>query len=136
MRCRTSGRASPDNASSGHASSDHASPGHASSDNASSDNALSDNASLGHASPGNASPDNASSRMTRDPLVPDLPLERWPSMDRYAHRLHDWLEGGDPGFEVRLAASIGDLTRDVGNGRSSGGYPRWWAQDIDHTKLV
>src|SRR5205807_7978342 len=59
--------------------------------------------------------------MTRVLLVPDLPLERWPSMDRYAHRLHDWLEGGDPGFEVRLAASIGDLTRDVSNGRSSGG---------------
>src|SRR2546427_4289979 len=50
--------------------------------------------------------------MTRVLLVPDLPLERWPSMDRYAHRLHDWLESTDPGFEVRLAASIGDLTRD------------------------
>ena len=74
--------------------------------------------------------------MTRVLLVPDLPLERWPSMDRYAHRLYDWLEGGDPGFEVRLAASIGDLTRDRGNGRSSGGYPRWWAQDVDPTKLV
>src|SRR5438477_603736 len=74
--------------------------------------------------------------MTRVLLVPDLPLERWPSMDRYAHRLHDRLEGGDPGFEVRLAASIGDLTRDLGNGRSSGGYPRWWAQDVDPTKFV
>src|SRR5213075_180861 len=74
--------------------------------------------------------------MTRVLLVPDLPLERWPSMDRYAHRLHDRLEGGDPGFEVRLAASIGDLTRDVGNGRSSGGYPRWWSQDVDPTKFV
>ena len=74
--------------------------------------------------------------MTRVLLVPDLPLERWPSMDRYAHRLHDWLEGGDPGFEVRLAASIGDLTRDVSNGRSSGGYPRWWTQDVDPTKFV
>src|SRR5437879_1492260 len=74
--------------------------------------------------------------MTRVLLVPDLPLERWPSMDRYAHRLHDWLESTDPGFEVRLAASIGDLTRDRGNGRTSGGYPRWWAQDVDPTKLV
>src|SRR2546422_1240180 len=54
--------------------------------------------------------------MTRVLLVPDLPLERWPSMDRYAHRLHDWLESTDPGFEVRLAASIGDLTRDRGGG--------------------
>src|SRR5213594_1017983 len=74
--------------------------------------------------------------MTRVLLVPDLPLERWPSMDRYAHRLHDWLESTDPGFEVRLAASIGDLTRDRGNGRTSGGYPRWWAQDVDPTKFV
>ncbi|PYO74200.1 MAG: hypothetical protein DMD67_13950 [Gemmatimonadetes bacterium] len=57
-------------------------------------------------------------------------------MDRYAHRLHDWLESTDPGFEVRLAASIGDLTRDRADGRSSGGYPRWWAQDVDPTKLV
>ena len=74
--------------------------------------------------------------MTRVLLVPDLPLERWPSMDRYAHRLHDWLESTDPGFEVRLAASIGDLTRDRGggNGRTSGGYPRWWAQEVDPTK--
>jgi len=45
--------------------------------------------------------------MSRVLLVPDLPLERWPSMDRYAHRLHDWLESSDPGFEVRLAAHIG-----------------------------
>src|SRR5256712_5273784 len=74
--------------------------------------------------------------MTRVLLVPDLPLERWPSMDRYAHRLHDWLESRDPGFEVRLAASIGDLTRDRSKGRTSGGYPRWWAQDVDPTKLV
>src|SRR2546426_3978603 len=74
--------------------------------------------------------------MTRVLLVPDLPLERWPSMDRYAHRLYDWLESTDPGFEVRLAASIGDLTRERGEGRSSGGYPRWWAQDVDPTKLV
>jgi len=77
--------------------------------------------------------------MTRVLLVPDLPLERWPSMDRYAHRLHDWLESSDPGFEVRLAASIGDLTRDVGDGggrRTSGGYPRWWAQEVDPFTFV
>jgi glycosyltransferase involved in cell wall biosynthesis len=86
--------------------------------------------------------------MSRVLLVPTLPLERWPSMDRYAHRLYDWLESSDPGFDVRLAASIGDLTRDRGpNGRGgrggrggrargSGGYPRWWAQEVDPTKFV
>src|SRR5256712_2613525 len=75
--------------------------------------------------------------MTRVLLVPDLPLERWPSMDRYAHRLYGWLESGDPGFEVRLAASIGDITRELGNGRRhSGGYPRWWPQDVDRIKFV
>src|SRR2546421_12659304 len=77
--------------------------------------------------------------MTRVLLVPELTLERWPSMHRYAHRLHDWLESTDPGFEARLAASVGDLTRDRGsggNGRTSGGYPRWWAPEVDPTKLV
>src|SRR6266516_2916445 len=74
--------------------------------------------------------------MTRVLLVPDLPLERWPSMDRYAHRLYDWLESTDPGFEVRLAAQIGALTRETKDGRQSGGYPRWWAQDVDPTALV
>ena len=74
--------------------------------------------------------------MTRVLLVPDLPLERWPSMDRYAHRLYDWLESTDPGFEVRLAAHIGELTREATNGRRSGAYPRWWAQDVDPMRLV
>src|SRR5256886_3674689 len=75
-------------------------------------------------------------KVTRVLLVPDLPLERWPSMDRYAHRLYDWLESTDPGFEVRLAAQIGALTRETKDGRRSGGYPRWWAQDVDPTSLV
>src|SRR5437773_1977586 len=57
-------------------------------------------------------------------------------MDRYAHRLYDWLESTDPGFEVRLAAQIGALTRETKDGRRSGGYPRWWAQDVDPTSLV
>lgn len=81
--------------------------------------------------------------MTRVLLVPDLPLERWPAMDRYAHRLYDWLESSDPGFEVRLAAHIGELVRDTTNGsgggrlaRRSGGYPRWWAQEVDPTSFV
>ncbi len=74
--------------------------------------------------------------MTRVLLVPDLPLERWPSMDRYAHRLYDWLESTDPGFEVRLAAHIGELVREKTDGRSSGGYPCWLTQDVDPTSLV
>src|SRR5207302_14536 len=113
-----------------------AAAGDAASGNAPSGNAPSGNAPSGNAPSGNAPSGNAPSPMTRVLLVPDLPLERWPSMDRYAHRLHDWLESTDPGFEVRLAASIGDLTRDRANGRTSGGYPRWWAQDVDPTKLV
>ncbi|HYT82054.1 MAG TPA: glycosyltransferase family 1 protein [Gemmatimonadales bacterium] len=74
--------------------------------------------------------------MSRVLLVPDLPLERWPSMDKYAHRLHDWLESTDPGFEVRLAAHIGALTREMVNGRSSGGFVRWWTQDVDPSRVV
>ena len=70
--------------------------------------------------------------MPRVLLVPDLPLDRLAAMDKYAHRLHDWLESGDPGFEVRLAAHIGELTRDeAGDGRGSGSFKRWWNQPID-----
>jgi glycosyltransferase involved in cell wall biosynthesis len=75
--------------------------------------------------------------MSRVLLVPDLPLDRAAVMDKYAHRLHDWLESGDPGFEVRLAAHIGELTRDAGPGnRTSGSYTRWWNQPIDPSRVV
>ena len=70
-------------------------------------------------------------------LVPDLPLERLAAMDKYAHRLHDWLDSGNPGFTVRLAAHIGELTRDPGgDGRTSAGYSRWWNQPVDPSRLV
>jgi glycosyltransferase involved in cell wall biosynthesis len=75
--------------------------------------------------------------MSRVLLVPDLPLDRVAMVDKYAHRLHDWLESGDPGFEVRLAAHIGELTRDeAGDGRASGSFKRWWNQPIDPARLV
>ena len=58
-------------------------------------------------------------------------------MDKYAHRLHDWLESTAPGFEVRLAAHIGDLTREAkGNGRGSGGFVRWWTQPVDPSRII
>jgi glycosyltransferase involved in cell wall biosynthesis len=57
-------------------------------------------------------------------------------MDKYAHRLHDWLESSDPGFEVRLAAHIGALTREMQDGRSSGGFVRWWTQPVDPTRVI
>jgi alpha-1,3-rhamnosyl/mannosyltransferase len=64
-------------------------------------------------------------------------LDRAAAMDKYAHRLHDWLESGNPGFEVRLAAHIGELTRDSrGDGRRSGSYTRWWNQPIDPERVV
>lgn len=75
--------------------------------------------------------------MPRVLLVPDLPLDRAAAMDKYAHRLHDWLESGDPGFDVRLAAHIGELTRDEGSdGRRSGSYTRWWNQPIDPSRMI
>src|SRR5436309_2857717 len=74
--------------------------------------------------------------MTRVLLVPDLPLERWPSMDRYAHRLYDWLESGGLEFEVRLAASIGALTREQADGRRSGAFMRWWTQPVDPVDII
>ncbi|MGH7606019.1 MAG: glycosyltransferase, partial [Gemmatimonadales bacterium] len=75
-------------------------------------------------------------------LVPDLPLERWPSMDRYAHRLHDWLESTAFGLDVRLAAHIGALTRDAGEGPPRKkkdrrqGFGRWWTQPVDPSRVV
>lgn len=48
--------------------------------------------------------------MTRVLLVPDLPVERWPSMDRYASRLARHLPLAAPDVEVTLAGAIGDLT--------------------------
>ncbi|HKV70532.1 MAG TPA: glycosyltransferase family 1 protein [Gemmatimonadales bacterium] len=76
--------------------------------------------------------------MSRVLLVPDLPLERLAAMDKYAHRLHDWLESSRPGFDVRLAAHIGDLTRerDDRGGRTSGEFQRWWNQDVDPSRIV
>src|SRR6266581_2538391 len=78
-------------------------------------------------------------------LVPDLPLERWASMDKYAHRLHDWLESGDFGLSVRLAAHIGALTRDSVGRRGSAAdqrsdrrksFARWWTQPVDPSRLI
>src|SRR2546425_8204266 len=74
--------------------------------------------------------------MPRILLVPDLPLDHSPAMDKYAHRLHDWLEIGEPGLEVRLAAHIGELTRETRDGRSSGGFIRWWTQPVDPARVV
>lgn len=78
-------------------------------------------------------------------LVPDLPLERWAAMDKYAHRLHDWLESSDLGFQVRLAAHIGALTRDSVGRRGSAGEQRgdrrkafvsWWSQPVDPSRVI
>ena len=74
--------------------------------------------------------------MTRVLLVPDLPLERWPAMDRYAHRLHDWLESAAPGFEVRLAAHIGELTREARDRRTSGGFVNLLTRPLDPSRIV
>ncbi len=77
--------------------------------------------------------------MTRILLVPDLPLERFPVMDKYAHRLHDWLESSQPELDVRLAAHIGELTRELRDGRrDSGGGPllRFWTQPVDPSSVV
>ena len=48
--------------------------------------------------------------MTSVLLVPDLPLERWPSMDRYASRLAQYLKRYATDLEINVAGEIGDLT--------------------------
>jgi glycosyltransferase involved in cell wall biosynthesis len=55
-------------------------------------------------------------------LAPDLPLEHWPSMDRYASRLVLGLRDAAPNIEVTLAHPIGGLTTEGGvpaGGRAS-----------------
>lgn len=48
--------------------------------------------------------------MTSVLLVPDLPIERWPSMDRYATRLVAHLARVAGDLEIRTAGPIGGLT--------------------------
>ncbi len=48
--------------------------------------------------------------MTRVLLVPDLPVERWPSMDRYASRLASQLPAVASDLEFAVAGDIADLT--------------------------
>ena len=65
-------------------------------------------------------------------------------MEKYAHRLHDWLESSDFGFQVRLAAHIGALTRDSTGRRGPAqrgsdrrkGFVRWWTQPVDPSRVV
>ena len=57
--------------------------------------------------------------MPRVLIVPDLPVERWPSMDRYALRLVDGLAGEAPDVDVTLASDINLLT--AGTGEETGG---------------
>src|SRR5436309_164891 len=51
-------------------------------------------------------------------LVPDLPLERWASMDKYAHRLHDWLDSPDFGFPVGTQWLKYELATWLGNDKN------------------
>ena len=53
-------------------------------------------------------------------LVPDLPLERWPSMDRYASRLAAELKRNETDLEVRLTAPIAGVTVDPDDSGSGG----------------
>lgn len=57
-------------------------------------------------------------------------------MDKYAHRLHDWLESAHTGFDVRLAAHIGELTREQDGRRVSGPMLRFWTQPRDPASLI
>jgi len=62
-------------------------------------------------------------------------------MDKYAHRLHDWLESTEFGFNVRLAAHIGALTRQTGDGPPGKrarrkAFVRWWTQPVDPSRVI
>lgn len=63
--------------------------------------------------------------MTRVLLVPDLPIERWPSMDRYASRLAATLPAEHPGLEIALASPVAPLTDEVADRRSTPDARAW-----------
>lgn len=67
--------------------------------------------------------------MTRVLLVPDLPSENWPSMDRYASRLSDHLLKDHRDFEIALAGPIAPLTVDIPRHTARGSGAR--AGDFD-----
>ena len=50
--------------------------------------------------------------MSRILVVPDLPLERWPSMDRYASRLVQHLDTEAATYEIAVASEIASLTNE------------------------
>src|SRR5262245_17936510 len=56
--------------------------------------------------------------MRRVLLVPDLPTERWPSMDRYASRLATHLHRPATDLDIKLAGSIATLTTESDKRRS------------------
>jgi glycosyltransferase involved in cell wall biosynthesis len=60
--------------------------------------------------------------VTRVLLIPDLPIERWPSMDRYASRLAHQLLRYAPDLDVMLAGEIAGLTVE-GDGTPGRGGP-------------
>ncbi len=51
--------------------------------------------------------------MSRVLLVPDLPAEGWPFMDRYASRLADHLPNEAPDLRITVAGPIAPLTREA-----------------------
>jgi len=55
-------------------------------------------------------------------LVPDLPIEHWPSMDRYAHRLSQALAEVAPDLTISLARAVDALTVEMSQGQIDGGH--------------
>ena len=76
--------------------------------------------------------------MSRILVVPDLPLERWPSMDRYASRLVQQLNAEAATFDINVASEIASLTnedvKEPGR-RASGPGSRRLADEGSYTEL-
>jgi glycosyltransferase involved in cell wall biosynthesis len=76
--------------------------------------------------------------MPRILVVPDLPLERWPSMDRYASRLVQQLNTQVATFEISVAGEIASLTNENGMApgrRASGSGSRRLADEGGSAEL-
>ena len=71
-------------------------------------------------------------------VIPDLPVERWPSMDRYASRIVHHLEREAATFEIAVAGEIASLTTANGKGpgrRDSGKGSRRLADETSTTEM-
>jgi glycosyltransferase involved in cell wall biosynthesis len=69
-------------------------------------------------------------------LVPDLPLERWPSMDRYASRLAQHLVAIAPDLDIKLAGEVSGPTVSEGSPAGSAPFGPMWGLEYELRRYI